>query len=231
MLQDVSVHRALAMVKTTRERLTRDILYAQEGAFITVRQSKKSTINGIPVADVEREIQGNWDKITQLTHNLRELKLALINSNAGISDPSALQRMKVAGKNYTLAELIAVSDQIYGNKKSKGIKDMLLSKIRTEYAQAIKKVEKQHDKIEADVKAYLNQIAGSDKQAMTSEETQKTIELFHANGDYVLVDPLNLNKKIEELEAEINQFKLESDAAMSEHNALTILKVDLTTVD
>ena len=139
--------------------------------------------------------------------------------------------MKVAGKNYTLAELIAVSDQIYGNKKSKGIKDMLLSKIRTEYAQAIKKVEKQHDKIEADVKAYLNQIAGSDKQAMTSEETQKTIELFHANGDYVLVDPLNLNKKIEELEAEINQFKLESDAAMSEHNALTILKVDLTTVD
>lgn len=230
MVQELSVHRALSLAKTTRNRIS-DMINDVSVKFIEVKQGKKNTINGVRVEDVEKTIRGNWDKINQLISNLEQLKSALSRSNAGIKEGTELDTLVVAGKNYTLSELITASDLIYGNKNNMGFKALLLSKLKRTYSEALRQVERQHDKIDQEIKVYLNQVAGSDKQQISAEETQKTIDIFHANGDYTLVDPLDLKKTIEELDAEITQFRYEADSAISEKNALTIVKVDLTKVD
>ena len=53
--------------------------------------------------------------------------------------------------------------------------------------------------------------------------------MFHADGDFSLIDLLNLRDKIEKLETEIEQFRTDCDAVISEQNALTTVEIDLTT--
>lgn len=224
-----TIHRALALKKTTEERINNEIINAQ---FISFKQGKKGTIKGVPVEKVEKSIRASYDKINQLISNYVKLKAAILQSNAGVRTiPEDLHKVTVAGKDYTMAELIFMSDEVYGNKKHRNaFKHSLLNAMKAMYTNATTAVERQHEKIETDIKDYLAKAAASDK-GMSSDEIRKRSDLFHEDGDYVLVDPLGLKNEIEKLEAEIKAFRADCDATMSEQNALTTIDIDLTDVD
>lgn len=224
-----TIHRALALKKTTEERINNEIANAQ---LISYKQGKKGTIRGVPVEKVEKSIRASYDKINQLISNYVKLKTAILQSNAGIRTiPEDLHKVTVAGKDYTMAELISMSDEVYGNKKhSRAFKQSLLNVMKTAYTNVTTAIERQHEKIEMDIKDYLAKAAASDK-GMSSDEIRKRSDLFHEDGDYVLVDPLGLKNEIDKLEAEIKTFRADCDATMSEQNALTTIDIDLTDVD
>jgi hypothetical protein len=228
-MSQLTIHRALALKKTTEERISNEIVNAK---YIEIRQGKKGTIKGDPVEKVESNIRASFDKINQLISNYGRLKAAILQSNAGVrSIPEDLHKVTVAGKDYTMAELISASDEIYGNKKHRNaFKAFLLTAMKNAYADATRRIETQHERIESDIKDYLAKAAATDK-GMTSDEIKKRSDMFHEDGDYVLVDPLNLKEAIEKLEAEIKTFRADCDATMSEQNALTTIEVDLTDVD
>ena len=222
-----SIHRILSLKKTTAERIDQVI---QSGKFIAIRQGKKEQVNGVPISSIEEEIKSSYQKITSLLSNYEKLKSALLSSNAGIVEGTEVEKISVAGKEYSLSELIAVSDDIYGNKKHKNaFKPRLLETLRAAYVQAIRKVEQQNQRVEQDIKDYLAKATTTDK-AMSAEDIKKRSEIFHQDGDYSLIDPLNLKEVIQNLEQEITQFRHECDATMSEHNALTFVEIDLTDV-
>lgn len=222
-----SLHRALALKKSTEERIIQEI---DTSVFISIRQGKKGTINGVPVEKVETDIKATYDKVIQLIENYIKIKNAILRSNAGIREDVNLHTVEVAGKKYTMAELISASDEVYGNKKhSMAFKVRLLSRMKDCYSSAIRKIELQHQRIEMEIKDYLAKAAASDK-GMTSDEIKMRSDVFHEDGDYILVDPLDLKSKIEELEKEIKEFRTECDATMSEENALNQIDVDLTTI-
>lgn len=223
-----TLHRALTLKKTTADRIDREI---NSAVFIAVRQGKKGTINGVPVEKVEQDIRSSYQKIRQLISNYAILKAAILRSNAGVQDPATVKKVTVAGKQYTMAELISASDELYGNRKHpNAFYARLLYTMRNAYSDVINKVEKQHERVEANIRDYLAKAAASDK-GMTSEEIKKRSDMFHEDGDFVIVDPLGLKNVIEKLDAEIKEFRTDADATMSEQNALNTIDVDLTTVD
>jgi hypothetical protein len=225
----LTVHRALALKKTTEERISNII--SSGDMFIATRQGRKTTINGVPVEKVESDIRARYDKIQQLISNYLKLKKALLQSNAGLNGNEQVRTVTVAGKEYTMAELIDASDNVYGNKKHcRAFLPMLLMVLKTNYSDATRRVERAHEKVEQDIKDYLAKAAGADK-ALSSDDIKKRSEMFHEDGDMHLVDPLNLKEVIEKLEADIKEFRVDCDATMSEQNALTTVKVDLTNVD
>lgn len=222
-----SIHRILSLKKTTAERINQVL---QSGKFIAIRQGKKDQVNGVPISSIEEEIKSSYQKITSLMSNYEKLKSALLSSNAGIVEGTEVARISVAGKEYSLSELIAVSDDIYGNKKHRdAFKPRLLEVLKSGYVQALRKVEQQNQRVEQDIKDYLAKTTTTDK-AMSAEDIKKRSEIFHQDGDYSLIDPLNLKEVIQNLEQEITQFRHECDATMSEHNALTFVEIDLTDV-
>lgn len=222
-----SIHRILSLKKTTAERIN-EVL--QSGKFIAIKQGNKNQVNGVSISSIEEEIKSTYQKITSLMSNYEKLKSALLSSNAGIVEGTEVARISVAGKEYSLSELIAVSDDIYGNKKHRdAFKPRLLETLKHDYTQALAKVEKQNLKVENDIKDYLSKATSTDK-AMSAEDIKKRSEIFHQDGDYSLIDPLNLKEIIQKLEQEITKFRHECDATMSEHNALTFVEIDLTDV-
>ena len=223
-----TIHRALALKKTTEDRIRTTI---QEAKFIDIRQGKRGTIDGVPVEKVEQQIKSSYQKIEQLISNYIILKNAILSSNAGIPKDTVVIRVGVQGKEYTMAELISTSDEIYGTRKHPdAFYSLLLSRMKKAYADTVSKINRQHDIVENDIRQYLERSTASDK-GMSKEEIQQRSEMFHEDRDYVMVDPLNLKEKIQQLEAEIQAFRTDADATMSEQNALTVIEVDLTAVD
>lgn len=222
-----SIHRALSLKKTTAARIINEI---EKASFIGVKQGNKTTVNGVSINDLEQQILSSYQRINQLISNYIELKSAILSSNAGVDDTMSVRRMAVCDKRYTMAELIFVSDEVYGNKKYPyAFKQKLLNAMESSYISAVNTVDKQHNKIEDNIREYLSKAVASDK-GMTTEEIQKRSEMFHRDGDYTLIDPLKLKSLIDELKQEIETFRTEADAAISENNALITINVNLTTI-
>lgn len=223
-----TIHRLLSLKKSTEERIN-DILCKTQ--FVAYKQGQKDNINGVPVKKVEECIRTDYQKVNDLISNYIKLKSALLSSNAGIQNTTEVKKVTVDGKEYTMAELIFVSDEIYGNNKHKSaFKSKLLNKLKQDYSVVLSRIENQNNRIEADIKDYLNKASASDK-TLSAEDIKKRSEIFHADGDYIMVDPLNIKEVIDKLEAEIKAFKTDCDATISENNALTTVELDLTSTD
>ena len=203
-----------------------------EMKYIEVAQGKKETINGVPITNISKNIEAQYQKVLALISNYERLKKAILRSNAGITDTTPVQTVTVCGKQYTMAELIDVSDNVYGNNKhTDALKSSLLQRMKQAYSNAVRKVEAQHDKVEQNFQDYIAKVSSNEKQSLTAADIQKRSEVWHEDGDYRLIDPLNLKDKIDKLQAELEKFKQECDATMSEQNALRMVNVDLTSVD
>lgn len=222
-----SVHRLLSLKKTTEQRIKKII---QEGKFIAYRQGNKKNVGGVAVEEVEKDIQNNWPKIESLMSNFSKIKFALLTSNAGISEDTEVRKVCVADKYYTMAELIATSDELYGNSKHNGLYPQLLNVMKNQYASVTKAVDNQHEKIEQQLKDYLAKSVGSDKNISADEIAQRS-KVFHQDGDFILIDPLDIAKKIETLQNKIDTFRQECDATLSEQNALTTVSIDLIAIE
>ena len=226
-MEKLSIHRALALKKTTADRLLSEL---ENALLIDIRQGNKSTLRGMSIEDIEKQIIASYQKINQLISNYVKIKSALLQSNAGIrGNAENIHRVRVGNGEYTMAELIFMSDEVYGNRRHKdAFKQQFLDKMKKSYSTASFKVDRQFQKIEDDIKDYLSNAVSSDK-GLSNEEIKKRADMFHADGDFSLIDPLNLRDKIEKLETEIEQFRTECDAVISEQNALTTVEIDLTT--
>ena len=103
-------------------------------------------------------------------------------------------------------------------------------KLKSQYAAAQNKVQARAAKVEQDIQEYLVKAAGADKQ-MSAEDIAKRSAMLHEDGDLHLVDPLDLKNVIEKLSSDIETFRQECDATMTEQNALTKVNIDLTNID
>lgn len=221
-----SIHRVLSLKKSTIERLKKVISSAK---FVAVVQGKSKNIKGVPVQDVEQEIRKNWQEINKLFDNYSKLKSALLSSNAGLTERLREQVVteKVAGKSYTISELIDTSEIMYGKSGCEGLKGDLLCSLTEQYNDVLNSIETQKRRVEDQIRDYLLKAASNDKQ-LSTEDIEKRSQMFKEDGEYRLVDPLDISKKIEELRTEIDKFRDECDATLSEHNAVTVVEIDLT---
>lgn len=221
---DMSVHRALLELKTLKKRIEKEIRSAD---FVTPVKGRAEKVNGVPVKELEAKFQSNYDTIVSLISNYEKIKAAVIRSNAGVEGTP--RTVSVCGKEYTVAELIEELNTVYGREFNSGFKSQLLAHMQSSLATCKRIIEQNEANAEAKINAYLTNVGGKDTK-LSPEETARHTEDWHKYNDYRLIDPLKLEDKIKALNEEIERFRVEADAKLSEENAIRKISVDLTSL-
>lgn len=229
-----TVHRLLSMIKTTKARIIKE-LTDNSIEWVRVVRGQDESIRGVAVKDIKRNIQSHYDRITALISNYIKLKSAVIKSNAGVRNDTELYKVSVAGQSLTVAEIIELNDSVYGGEKKIGFKSSLLAKMKSDYSNAQIEFEDIQEKTDDEIDRYLQALAGKKRDDDETDNSTKSLieatsKMLHEQKDPHLVDPLKIADKIIELENEIEAFRTEADAVLSEQNALTVVEVDLAEI-
>lgn len=109
-----------------------------------------------------------------------------------------------------------------------------MAHLRTQYAQAIAEEANLTAVMESEremrVNSFLNQDRGKSTQKDNAALDTKAIEeAYRAANTPVIDDPLELLKKLEGMEEEVEVFSSEVDRVLDEHNATTYIEVPAST--
>lgn len=208
-IQTMSVHRALAELKTYDDRIAKTM----QATFVVANQRNNDKIQGKTIAEVESRIQGNFDSYFALVENQRRIKVAIVKSNA-------VTKVTIDGKEYTVAEAIERKAKVKNDES-------FLRTLKAQFTDQNGKVDRANSELPAKLETYLHQILGP-KDKRTADEIAQHTELYEKKYKWELVDPCDIMNKIKELEERILTFKTEVDYVLSESNALTKIEVEFT---
>ena len=205
--QTMSIHRALSELKTLNDRIPKAI---QEADFIATDRKSAQKINGLSIEDYEKTIQAGFDKAVSLIERRNRLKDAVVQSNA-------VTEVVVAGETMTVAKAIERKSSIVYEEK-------LLATMVAKRRMAINRLTMENESLPSRLEDYLTAILGN-KEHAKKEEVELHTKSFKERNEYILIDPLHLDKRIEEWEERISSFKAEVDAVLSESNAITKITI------
>lgn len=167
------------------------------------------------VDDFKNEVKANYQSILDLIKNRDIIKSAIILSNAKT-------KVVIAGKEYTVAEAIDKKNRI-------ALETDLLMKLKSEFVTKSKQVTNFNDKLEAQIdKEREIMLSGDNAKNKDIVKTAEELATAKRESNSVeLVDPLNIEKVINELEDSIMSFKAEVDQQLSVSNAITLIEIDM----
>jgi hypothetical protein len=211
----MTVHKALAELKTTDDRIMKSI---RDNTYVLAVKHSAEKINGMTVQSFKDKMKSGYQKSTDLIARRDAMKRAVVLSNA-------TTKVKVGDNEYTVAEAIEMKN--HGME----FRSALLRQMNSAYVSAQNELnrnsgetlEKKAEKYVLDV---INAQPKDSKMSVDSEAMKALRKTYIENNTYDLVDPLDVAKIMETLDAEINEFNAEVDAALSVSNALTVIEFE-----
>ena len=209
--EKMTIHKALCELKTLDARIKKAI----EGSVYAFANKHSNTkVSGLSVSDYCAEIKSAYQSATDLITRRDAIKRAVVLSNA-------TTKVTVGGNEYTIAEAIET--------KNHGIpfRQTLLNKLRNDSIRAPREADNNNgDVLEMRADEYIRSLYANADMKNLSDEVKKMRADFMASQVMEIVDPIGITAEIERLEAEINAFAVEVDAALSVSNALTEITVE-----
>lgn len=209
--EKMTVHKALAELKLLDDRINKAIA---EGIYCVANKHSNDKINGIPLDEYTKAMQGRYDKAVDLINRRKAIKRAVVLSNA-------TTKVKIADVEYTVAEAIEM--------KNHGVDfdQTLMNAMKRHYDMAQICINEKNGKdLEDRADQYVTAIYGQKEGKTNTADIEKVKQDFLTANSYELVDPLHVLDKIEDLEKKINDFMAEVDSALSVSNALTEITIE-----
>lgn len=213
-MKQITVTKALSDLNVLTSRIEKE---TDKLTVLSAKLKSKNVLKdkNIKVDDFKNEVKANYQSILDLIKNRDVIKSAIILSNAKT-------KVIIADKEYTVAEAIDKKNRI-------ALETNLLMKLKSELATKSKQVTNFNDKLEAQIDKE-REIMLSGDNAKNKDIVKTAEELATAkreNNSVELVDPLNIEKVINELEDSIMSFKAEVDQQLSISNATTLIEVEI----
>lgn len=208
--ETMNVHQALSELKVLGSRIDKAIKGTN---YCVANKHSNVKIAGVTIQQFEETIKSNAQKVDDLVKRAAAIKRAVVLSNA-------TTKVTIVGQEYTVAEAIEI--------KNHGIalKESVLKQMQDDYKKATTIITRENgDSLIERANAHVVALFGSSEKSK-NEECEKAQKTFIEQNSYDLVDPLNILKKIEELEKEIDQFTSEVDSILSTSNALTSIEIE-----
>lgn len=207
---EITVQRALNELKTLEDRL-----YKRLTSFNLVG-TKKNSENRVSetresVQDFSVNAQGILDSVDALLKRQRELKHAVMESNAKT-------KITVAGIEYSVMTAIDRKRTIESEKD-------VLSKMKQALGNAEYKIAMENKRVDEYIQRQTLAMAGGDLSNKKDDFITSFEQSYREKNGWDLVDPLGLRKLIEEREQEIMEFELEIDTALTVSNAITTVTI------
>lgn len=209
--ETMTVHKALAELKMLDSRILKEI---QNSTFCVANKHSNEKINGVPIDDVKKNIQGCYDRVTDLINRRKAIKRAVVLSNA-------VTKVAIAGKEYAVAEAIEMKNH------GTDFEVKFATAMNIQHKNALLEIKGQNGKdLETRADQYVTALYGNKDSKNISADAEKTRNEFLVNNAYELVDPINIVEKINEISRRTEEFMSEVDAALSVSNALTEITVE-----
>jgi len=208
-MESITITRALAELKMLNDRIMKKVEATQ---FCDIYQNRKDMAlkSHRPKKEFEDVLKANMESITDLMSRRERIKAAVVISNATTD-------VKIAGDTMKVAEAIE-------RKQYVELEKFLLNKMRVDFAGLKNEVEAYRTRLDADVQKMVEQNLGSDKKIDKDTFANISKPFIEAN-EMKLFDPLNIGKKIEDLEKKIDEFTGEVDFTLSESNSRTEIRI------
>lgn len=213
--EKMTIHKALAELKTMDARIAKAI---HETPYVLAVKHSAEKINGMTVDNFKDKMRSGYQKATNLIARRDAMKRAVVFSNA-------TTKVKIGDNEYTVAEAIEMKN--HGME----FKSDLLRQMNSAYTAAQNELvrnggEALEKKAEQYVLAVIAAQPKDSKMSVDSDAMKTLRQTYIDNNTYDLVDPMNIAKVMEKLDAEINEFNAEVDAALSCSNALTVIEFE-----
>lgn len=206
----MSIHRALGELKTLDKRIRKEI---ENTIFIGAKKKSSNTEykTRTSIVDFNNNVNSSIQSINDLILRRKEIKEAIVNSNANTF-------VTIGDNKMTVASAIE-------RKTSIGYDKFLLSKIKEQYALIVGFVEENNEEVECDLSSKIdNMLNANDKNNINGiEEFSKA---YRNSNSWEIIDPVDLKSLIDKLEKEITIFENEVDVVLSESNATTFIEVE-----
>lgn len=209
--ETVTIHKALAELKIIGDRIDKAI---SQGVYCKANKHSNEKINGVSLDEFKKQIQGSWDKVSDLIKRRNAIKRAAVLSNA-------VTKVKIGEQEMTVAEAIEMKNTGMSFKKN------LMNTMNQQYVKALLTIDKENGETLAQkAENYVIGLYGSKEGKTNVDEIEKTRKEFITNNTFELVDPIKIKDKIDELEKEISEFEAEIDSCLSVSNAITEITVE-----
>lgn len=213
--EKMTVHKALAELKTIDDRISKAM---RETCYVLAVKHSAEKISGVSVSDFKTQMKGGYQKVTDLIARRDAMKRAVVLSNA-------TTEVQIGGTKYTVAEAIEMKNHGVEFKKQ------LLSYMTTAHNTAQNELARNGgEALEQRAEQYVLSVIAAQpkdsKMSVDSEAMKSLRKTYIENNTYDLLDPLDVTKTMAALDAEINEFEAEVDAALSVSNALTVIEFE-----
>lgn len=210
--ETLNIHKALSEIKILNNRIPEKI---QSLNVVASVKAASPNIYGESVEDWTKNARAGWDSVIDLIRRRDALKRAINKSNAATM-------VVIAGKEYSIAEAI--------DMKQNGITylESLLRRIQGQYSEICRAVETNNRIADADATAFAsNCVNGKNKETQTSATEIETVrKTYYDQHKSVLVDAVDIPRRMEALRNQIDGFVSEVDSAISVSNATTLITIE-----
>lgn len=208
--EKMTIHKALCELKILDDRISK----AQSAMpFVTCQKKQADTVSGVKIEDYQKQVKAAYQKTRDLITRGNAIKRAVVLSNAKTT-------VVIGGFIYTVAEAIYMKNHGLAYYKC------LLETLESQYNAAVKKAEQQNgEKLESRADDYIKSVYGTSSVKNFSDEMNHARQTFIDSQTFVVIDPLDIKKCMEELETFISDFTVNVDAALSVSNATTEIEI------
>ncbi len=201
----ITITRALAELKLLDSRIsntTNDINFV-------VCVTKKTNYN-INKNDFTSQTTAKYQSLMDLITRREKLKSAIMKSNASTM-------VRVANKDMTVIEAIEMKNTIQYKKN-------LLNVLRRQRTNVTNEFEQNKSRIKQSIDSNIAQICSRDVKPDPTT-IQNLTDMMWKNDPVEIYDPISIDKTIEDLTKEIEDFELNVDFVLSESNSLNYVEI------
>lgn len=209
MTRKISIQEALREIKLTEKKLNSN----KDATPLIAVKSKDKTVVG--------ESTSEEAFVAKVTETYQSTKALLSNYHmlkGKVAESNAVNFVTVAGKRMTVSAAIEY-------KTSLAFELGLLSKMRHEYASAVRLISNNENVLQREAEANANAYFSSQTDKNGADYNDFITKYKEARVSKI-VDPLNIEKEIKELADFIEEFTAEVDNVLTLHNVNTLIEVD-----
>lgn len=209
-MRKITITEALKELKLYDEKIYKAI---NKGEFVGAAKKNSDLIGHKKKSTYEIDAQSSFDSITALIKNRDALKSAIVNSNA-------ITKVEIGGMTMTVAAAIEKKSSIEYDKR-------FLYTMKEQFDSAVSTVARENAKVDAQCDRLIEtQLSGDNKQKIDKVDIEAFTAPYRKQREFAIVDPLDIEKKIAELESRIDAFEAEVDTKLNVSNALTTIEID-----
>ena len=209
--ETMTIHRALAEINVLEDRISK---LTREAVFCGAAKQSMKKLGGVTIEEYKANSQSSLDKIKDLIARLNAIKRA-------ISESNAVTHRTVCGKDYTIAQII------WMNQHGIDFLSDLLNQMERQYSNAVSVIETTNSRLSDRADDFVIRSNNpADKDGMSPDAIRDMRDGYIERETMILIDGINIKKTKENLADEINSFKAEVDAVLSESNATTEITIE-----